>query len=117
MSISWETNQSGPSIHTTDTGKTGITEYLILENRHYFSLHHALILLVGKQYRLIVCHGEKVLIDKSYNTLRGPKIAFSKLYGKRAFKEGIIPSWSTTIQGDLKELDPPLPLELLEGTQ
>jgi hypothetical protein len=66
---------------------------------------------------LIVCHDEKVLFDKTYNTIRGSKIAFSKLYRKRSFDDSIIPSWSKEIPGDLKELDPPLPLEILEGIQ
>ena len=117
MAISGKTNQDGLSTHTTNTGKAGITEYLILENRNCFYIQHALILLSDKQYRLIVCHGEKVLIDKIYNTMRGPIIAFSKLYRKRAFDESIKPSWSKEIPGDLKELDPPLPLEILEDIQ
>lgn len=89
--------------------------YHILTNRNCFYIQHALILFVGRQYRLIVYHGEKVLIDKTYKTLRGPKIAFSKLYRKRAFNDSIIPRWSKEIPGDLKALDPQLPLEILEG--
>ena len=91
--------------------------YHILTNRNCFYIHHALILFADKQYRLIVCHDEKVLIDKTYNTIRGSKIAFSKLYRKRSFDDSIIPSWSKGIPGDLKKLDPPLPLEILEGIQ
>lgn len=117
MSISGKKNQDGLSTHTTITGKAGITEYLVLENRNCFYIQHALILLVGGQYRLIVYQSEKVLIDKIYNTRRGPIIAFSKLYKKRAFDESIKPSWSEEIPGDLRTLDPPLPLEILEGSQ
>jgi hypothetical protein len=63
---------------------------------------------VTDKFRLIVYKGKKILLDKFFRTLRGAKIAFSKIFNKYAFKEGVMASWSIFIRGDLKSLKPPL---------
>jgi hypothetical protein len=55
-----------------------------------------------------VYKGEKKIFDKNFRPLRGAKIAFSRIYNKFAFKEGVMASWSILIHGDLKSLKPPL---------
>ena len=56
-----------------------------LVNSVLYFLDSAVIILEGKHYRLVVCHNKQVLTDQSYETLRGAKIAFSKLFQYKAF--------------------------------
>ena len=56
-----------------------------LVNSVLYFLDSAVIILEGKHYRLIVCHNKQVLTDQGYETLRGAKIAFSKLFQYKAF--------------------------------
>ena len=112
MSISGAPNHHVLTISYNENFNTRRTEFIILENRHVFYLHHALIIFGDHKYRLVVCKGKNILLDKIYNNLKGAKIAFSKLFIKNAYKEGVIPSWSIIIRGELKKLKPPLPYKL-----
>jgi hypothetical protein len=56
-----------------------------LVNSVLYFLDSAVIILEAKHYRLVVCHNKQVLTDQGYETLRGAKIAFSKLFQYKAF--------------------------------
>lgn len=64
-------------------GKPTLVSTLV--NSVLYFLDSAVIILEGKHYRLVVCHNKHVLTDQSYETLRGAKIAFSKLFQYKAF--------------------------------
>ncbi len=46
-------------------------------------------------YRLLAKHNGRTLIDKDFRTLRGAKIAFSKLFGCRSWRDDVKAEWST----------------------
>lgn len=69
-----------------------------LINSIYYFIEYVFILKKGSGYRLFALHNRRVLIDKTYQTMRGAKIAFGKSYPN----EGIKAEWS-----DLYPPDPP----------
>jgi len=67
----------------------------VLMNSVYFFLEHAFIVSDKNNYRLFVRHRNEVLADQDYKSLRGAKIAFSKLFQQNAFdKDYSHPQWS-----------------------
>jgi hypothetical protein len=48
----------------------------------------------------VVNHNGKILYDKVYKTLRGAKIAFSKLFNHRGWKEHLKAEWSIFYKPD-----------------
>jgi len=67
----------------------------LLINSAYFFLECVFILkMEQQQFRLVVLHNRKVLTDTLYDTARGARIAFSKLYKHKAWKEGVKPEWT-----------------------
>lgn len=72
----------------------------LLENSIYYFLECVFIEQKENTYRLVVTHQKHVLTDLSYQTIRGARIAFTKLYRNKAWKEGIKPMWSPFYQPD-----------------
>jgi len=58
----------------------------------------------GKSYRLFVCHHNEVLADECYESLRGAKIAFSKLFQYKTFLNSQ-PKWSPLYSPEKAWLD------------
>jgi hypothetical protein len=56
-----------------------------LVNSVLYFLDSAVIIMDKNHYRLVVCHNKQILTDQGYKTLRGAKIAFSKLFQYKAF--------------------------------
>jgi len=56
-----------------------------LVNSVLYFIDSAVIIREANDYRLVVIHHNQVLADQSYETLRGAKIAFSKLFQYKAF--------------------------------
>jgi hypothetical protein len=65
-----------------------------LINSIFYFIDVVYILKKDDKYRLIALHGGRVLTDRSYRTIRGVKIAFSKLYSAKAWKENVKAEWS-----------------------
>lgn len=55
-------------------------------------------------FRLCAAHQGKTLIHKEFETLRGAKIAFAKLFKHRCGKQDIRSHWSHFYEPDLKWL-------------
>ncbi len=66
----------------------------ILTTSIYYFLDFAFIISDGKRYRLVVIHNSQVLTDSTYKTVKGAKIAFSRIYNYKAWNERIKPNWS-----------------------
>jgi len=66
-----------------------------LTNSTLYFLENVFIIVGGNgnRYRLIVCHHNEVLADESYESLRGAKIAFSKLFQYKVLLN-LQPNWS-----------------------
>ncbi len=73
-----------------------------LINSMYYGVETAFIQMGEKTYRLVGLNGETIIFDGDYRTLRGAKIAFTKFFETRAYKEGIKAEWSHTypVEGD-----------------
>ncbi len=72
-----------------------------LTNPIYWFLQRVFILDLGKnKYRLIARHHNKIIYDNVYETLRGAKIGFSKLYQYKLWKEDVKAMWSPQYETD-----------------
>jgi hypothetical protein len=76
-----------------------------LINSIYYFIECVFILSLPGCYRLVVLHNGRVLTDSCYDTLRGAKIAFSKLYRHKAWAEGVKAQWSHLYQPDADWLE------------
>ena len=70
------------------------TKISILTNSIFFFINSVFIISQKETYYLVANHKGKLLIDKPYKTLRGAKIAFSRLFGHRGWKEDLKANWS-----------------------
>jgi len=62
-------------------------------------------LIDKKKFTLVAIHNKRVLIYKDYKTPRGAKIAFSRIFKKKAWKEDVKASWSNFYDPDKKWLE------------
>jgi hypothetical protein len=68
-----------------------------LINSIFYFIDVVYILKKDDTFRLIALQGGqggRVLIDKIYRTITGAKIAFTKFYQDKAWKEGVKAEWS-----------------------
>ncbi len=84
-----------------------------LENSFKYKIRNALILCYGDYYQLIVINKNVLLMDESYKTAKGAKVAFMRKFSHRIFKHlknRTCPEWSKflTIETniDLKSIFP-----------
>jgi hypothetical protein len=75
-----------------------------LVNSVLYFLDSAVIIREANDYRLVVLHNKQVLADQGYETLRGAKIAFSKLFQYKAFLNSKA-EWSHLYPPEQKWLD------------
>lgn len=54
---------------------------------------------------MVVIHKKKLLTYKAYKTVKAARAAFSRLYGSKAWKEGLEPNWSIFYHPAAKWLD------------
>jgi hypothetical protein len=85
-----------------DPGRPG--EICILINSILYFISSVIILNKNGQYRLVVKHNNKIFIDKIYKTPRGAKIAFSKLFSHRSWREELKAEWSVFYKSDAQWL-------------
>jgi hypothetical protein len=64
-----------------------------LINSVLYFLDHALIKIENRKVRLLAVHNRRKLIDKTFETLRGARIAFAKLFPEKMF-ESTTAEWS-----------------------
>lgn len=82
-----------------------VEEISVLTNSYKFFLEHVLILRYPGSYRLLVIHLGKVLTDLSYQTYKGARIAFTRLYGQQRWREDVEPEWSDFYDPVVEYLD------------
>lgn len=78
-----------------------------LKNSIHYGLESAFIMFTDEVHRLIVVNAGRVLIDESYRTLRGAKIAFAKYFRTDKMTEAITikADWSHTYPVDTTWLE------------
>jgi hypothetical protein len=67
---------------------------VMLINSPIYFLDWAIIVMDAGNYRLVVSHKGRVDMDKTYDSMKGAKIAFIKSYKYLVFSEGYKPQWS-----------------------
>jgi len=82
---------TGPEITPGTNEETTIS---ILINSTYYFIEYVFILRTKNKYRLVALHHCRVLLDQSYPSERGCRIAFAKLFKDKAWDETIKPEWS-----------------------
>lgn len=65
-----------------------------LLNSMVFGVEMVFILFTETHFRLVGLNSDETVIDKEYRTLRGAKVAFTKLFQGKAFRQGLQPEWS-----------------------
>ncbi|MCK4762977.1 MAG: hypothetical protein KAW12_12340, partial [Candidatus Aminicenantes bacterium] len=66
-----------------------------LHNSYKYFIQHALVIQHGESYRLLVIHECKILADQYYKTCRGARIAFTRIFLHRRWKETVVLHWSS----------------------
>jgi len=77
----------------------------MLINSAYYFIGCVFILEFQDHYRLVALHGGKVLVDASYETPKGARIAFARLYGYKAWSKEIKAEWSHFYDPDTRWLE------------
>ena len=85
-----------------DPGKPG--EICVLINSIFYFVSSVIILNNNGHYRLVAKHNRKILMDKIFNTPRGAKIAFSKLFNYRSWRKDLKAEWSVFYKPDAQWL-------------
>jgi hypothetical protein len=68
---------------------------MLINSIFYFIQYGLIVNMPGdSNYRLLVIQNGQILTDEYYESVRGAKIAFSRMYYHRSWKEGVKPSWS-----------------------
>ncbi len=79
-------------------------EICTLINSIFYFVSSVFIISNNGHYQLVAKHNGKLLIDKPYKTLRGAKIAFSKLFGERGWQKNVKAEWSVFYEPDAQWL-------------
>ncbi len=69
-----------------------------LSNSVYYFIESVYIIVGKNNYRLVALKHSRVLYDQNYKTLRGCKIAFSKLFNHRTWKDNVKAFWTDAYQ-------------------
>jgi hypothetical protein len=77
----------------------------MLINSVYYFIECVFILQSKDKFRLVALHQSRVLCDKYYNTVRGCRIAFDKLFKNKAWNEEIKAEWSHFYDPDKQWLE------------
>ncbi len=75
-----------------------------LVNSVYYFLNWVYIVENQSEYRLIVAHKKEILYNNSYKTLKGARIAFSRLFKNRRWKGEFKTEWSFFYEPESKWL-------------
>ena len=85
-------------INQTPTLKTKSddVEICVLINSIFFFLSYVFITRIDGHYRLLAILNNRLVHERLYNSLRGAKIAFSRLYQDKTktWKEGVKAEWT-----------------------
>ena len=80
-------------------------EICMLINGVDYFLHHVFILKEKFGWRLVVIHAGQVRTNKCYAELRHAKIAFARMYNRKAWKKGVKAEWTNPYKPDSLWLD------------
>lgn len=104
-SIKYYRHHGHETADLTGTHGTHGKSVAVLLNSVYYFLQHVFIIIGEDGYRLVVLHNNRILTDSHYDTMRGAKIAFYKMYNRKAWKMGIRANWSRSYNPDRNWLE------------
>jgi hypothetical protein len=87
------------------------TKICILVNAVYYFLESVFIVISEDHCRLVVIHNKKLIVDQCYETLRGAKIAFYRMYKDKGCVTAMSNEWSANYHPDSKWLEKRLKLQ------
>jgi len=73
----------------------------LLINSAYYFIESVFILRWGSHYRLVAIHDGRLLVDSLYETARGARVAFAKMFRHKAWSNDIKPDWSLFYEPDV----------------
>lgn len=78
----------------------------ILINAIFYFIERVFIVKNPEQdgCRLVVMQNHRVLIYEDYETVRGARIAFTRMFKRKAWKKGVKPDWSHFFDPDVEWL-------------
>lgn len=88
-----EKRETGPGTESSQAIDLD-TKISILISSIYYFLDFVFIISEGGCFRLVVMHNKQLITYRTYKTVKAAKIAFSRLFGSKAWKEGLKPNWS-----------------------
>ncbi len=80
------------------------TKVCMLINAVYFYLESVFVVIAEDHCRLIIIQSQKLIYDECYDSLRGAKIAFYRMYKEKGCVEGIRNEWSANYKPEKKWL-------------
>lgn len=80
------------------------TKISILVNAVYYFLESVLIVINEDHCRLLIIQNRKLIVDECYDTLRGAKIAFYRMYKNKCCVKGLKTEWSIAYSPDSRWL-------------
>ena len=81
------------------------TRVCTLINAIFYFVGNVFIAESQGKFRLIAYHNGHILVDQPYPTVRGAKIAFSKLFGYRSWRKDVKAEWSRFYDADISWID------------
>jgi hypothetical protein len=89
-------------IEAAPGGKGDAPPITFLKNTPHYCLQSAFIIFNNARYRVIVVLNDKRVFNRSYQTLKGARIAFSRVFSSRYYKPGAsAPDWTPFYQPSL----------------
>ncbi len=70
----------------------------ILINAVYYFLESVFVVISEDHCRLVVIHSGKLIVDQCYDTLRGAKIAFYRMYKEKGCVSNMHNEWSANYE-------------------
>lgn len=87
------TGMSNPDENKPNLWGKGIKISSLSNSMNYF-INNVFIVKDSGNFRLLAIHNNKRLMDEKYDSAKGAKIAFLKLFWYRAWSEQVKPQWT-----------------------
>jgi hypothetical protein len=76
----------------------------ILVNAVYYFLESVFVVINEDHCRLVIIQNQKLIVDQCYDSLRGAKIAFYRMYKDKCCVKGLKTEWSISYSPDSRWL-------------
>ncbi len=77
-------------------------EVSVLLNSVLYFIESVMVVRHHGRYRLLAIHRGQVMADSTYDSSKGAKIAFLRIFGYKAWNESLTPDWTAFYSPDQK---------------